>query len=140
MPDHPPFPHENYYRVSLKALIFDDQNRLLVSQDSKGEWEIPGGGWDHAEEYQACLVRELNEEIGANIKDIGPLLFFYRSETKHGHPKLSLAFRVWLDATPLNPQGDDLVATKFVTKQEFIKLKFQKGEAAAQKYIEDIWK
>lgn len=46
-----------YYRVSLKALIFDTQNRLLVLRGENGKWELPGGGWEHGESVEACLRR-----------------------------------------------------------------------------------
>lgn len=136
----PPYPAENYYRVSVKALVFDEHQRLLVFKDKHGEWEIPGGGMDHAEDYRACLRRELAEEMNAEVKNIGPLALFYRAETRHGHPKINLAFPVELASnSDLTPGADDLVEACFVSKEEFLQLPFQKSEAAAKQHAEQIW-
>lgn len=135
----PPYPAETYYRVSIKALIFDDKQRLLVFVDKNGEWEIPGGGWDHDEDYKACLARELAEEADAKVEAVGPLAFFYRGEAQLGHPKVNLAFRVTLAAGDLTPKDDNLAAVRFVTKAEFSQLPFQKGEASVQDYADQIW-
>ena len=54
-----------FYRISLKAVIRDDQGRVLVNRErGHGNWSLPGGGWDHGESVVECLKRELNEEVG----------------------------------------------------------------------------
>ena len=135
----PFYPPENYYRVSIKALIFDNQGRLLISKDKGDEWEIPGGGWDHEETYQDCLKRELNEELGATVRSIGPMAFFYRHEAQHGQPKVSLAFRVELTDIINFKLEDTLAEARFVTKAEFMELPFQKSETPVKQRVDDIW-
>lgn len=56
---------DDLFRVSLKAVIRDDQGRLLVVRE-KGQsvWGLPGGGMDHGETYEQALRRELHEEVG----------------------------------------------------------------------------
>lgn len=135
------WPPENYYRVSLKALIFDGEGRLLVCNDNNNEWAIPGGGWDHGEDYKSGVTREVAEELGASIASIGPLAFFYRCQAAHGQPKISLAFPVKLQNFDFkfNPDDDEVTEVRFVTKQEFLKLPFQEGEAPVQEYANQIW-
>jgi 8-oxo-dGTP pyrophosphatase MutT (NUDIX family) len=135
----PPYPQQSYYRVSCKALIFDDQGQLLVSKDINGEWEIPGGGWDHEETYDACIRRELDEELEAKVTHIGPLSFFYRCETEHGHPKISLAFLVELASHNFKPNEGELVEARFVTRDEFLQLPFQQAEHFVQEWADQIW-
>jgi len=53
-----------FYRVSLKALIRDDKNRILMVSEKSGDFSLPGGGFDHEESVHECLQRELFEEIG----------------------------------------------------------------------------
>ena len=53
-----------FYRVSLKALIRDDKNRILMVSEKSGDFSLPGGGFDHEESVHECLKRELFEEIG----------------------------------------------------------------------------
>ena len=54
-----------FYRVSLKAIVLDHQERLLLGQADNGNWEVPGGGWEHPETLERGLRRELLEELGA---------------------------------------------------------------------------
>ena len=52
------------FRLSLKALIIDDQGRvLLVKEAGRDWWDLPGGGLDHGESIAEGLARELAEEV-----------------------------------------------------------------------------
>lgn len=54
-----------FYRVSLKAVIRDDQGRVLVNKEGNcNTWCLPGGGWDHGEVEHEAIARELFEEAG----------------------------------------------------------------------------
>ena len=96
-------PKVNYPQVVV-ALIFDPQNRLLVSQRSfnstaPGEWQNPGGKVEIGETQEAALKREVKEETDLDTEVIGELLFrfsdhenkfevyFYKAEVS-GQPKV----------------------------------------------------
>src|SRR5207245_2793910 len=54
------------------ALIQDADGRYLITQRRRGSpleglWEFPGGKRDAGEELDACLARELTEELGARF-------------------------------------------------------------------------
>ena len=52
------------FRISLKALVFNDYDEvLLVKETGKDFWDIPGGGMDHSESIKDTLRRELEEEV-----------------------------------------------------------------------------
>lgn len=54
-----------FYRVSLKAVIRDEQGGVLVNKEGDSDtWNLPGGGWDHGETEHEALARELKEELG----------------------------------------------------------------------------
>ena len=53
-----------YYRVSLKAVIWNTSGQVLCIKEESPFWELPGGGIDHGETVHEALARELNEEIG----------------------------------------------------------------------------
>ena len=54
-----------FYRISLKAVIRNENGDVLVNRErGHGNWSLPGGGWDHGESVIDCLKRELNEEVG----------------------------------------------------------------------------
>ena len=59
-----------YYRVSVKALILDNEGRFLLCLDHSGKWELPGGGLDHGEDVKEGLKREIKEEMGLETTHI----------------------------------------------------------------------
>ncbi|MEE3295615.1 MAG: (deoxy)nucleoside triphosphate pyrophosphohydrolase [Pseudomonadota bacterium] len=67
--------------VSALALIDNDKKILLNKRpDDKfmsGFWEFPGGKKEKNETPSECLIREIKEEIGINIKDsdLSPITF-----------------------------------------------------------------
>ena len=56
--------NDSLIRVSLKAVILDDEGRtLVVKERGRDWWDIPGGGIDHGETIKEALARELFEEV-----------------------------------------------------------------------------
>jgi 8-oxo-dGTP pyrophosphatase MutT (NUDIX family) len=127
-----------FYRVAAKALIMDDRQRLLVAFNSDGHYEIPGGGWEHDETLEECLKRELVEELGVKPVDIGPIEFIYRGESTHGWKVLRIVVRAKLETRMFRP-GDDMTATKFVTKEEFPGLDLVIDDVDIKQFTDHIW-
>lgn len=128
-----------FYRVSVKALIFDHAGRLLVFQDKESAWEMPGGGWEHGETLEACITRELYEEMRIVPATVGPVSFIYTGEHEDGYQKLCIAVPVSTETTDFVPTDDDLVAAKHVTREEFLELPFGPNEVAVLQCVEQIW-
>lgn len=77
--------HQAFYRVSVKALIRNDKNELLmVDEGGDGEYGLPGGGWDYGETMEECLRRELYEEVAFQgefrFDVVGSYTFFNRNK------------------------------------------------------------
>ena len=52
------------FRISLKAVIFNTQDQVLVvKEDGRDWWDLPGGGMDHGETVKQAFARELSEEV-----------------------------------------------------------------------------
>jgi 8-oxo-dGTP diphosphatase len=71
--------------VAAVALV-DIDGRVLIAQRPPGKsmaglWEFPGGKVDPGETLEACLVRELDEELGVAAR-VGAL----RWSTTHDYP------------------------------------------------------
>lgn len=67
--------------VSAVALI-DADGRVLLAQRPEGKsmaglWEFPGGKVETGETPEACLIRELEEELGIHTREscLAPLTF-----------------------------------------------------------------
>jgi len=67
--------------VAAAALI-DDDGRVLICQRPPGKalaglWEFPGGKVEAGETPEACLIRELDEELGIRAKAdcLAPFVF-----------------------------------------------------------------
>jgi 8-oxo-dGTP pyrophosphatase MutT (NUDIX family) len=68
--------------VSVKAVVFDSQGRVLLLENERAEWELPGGRLEIADQEggeradvspEAAVEREVWEESGWRVK-AGPLI------------------------------------------------------------------
>ena len=57
--------------IEVCAAIIIKNNRVFVTQRGygsfKGQWEFPGGKIETGESKEECLIREIKEELNANI-------------------------------------------------------------------------
>ena len=128
-----------FYRVSVKAIIVVN-DKLLLSQDGTGKWEVPGGGWEHDETMETALTRELAEELHVIPEHIGDIQFAWRDYSDdRGVHYLRLAVPVSLISYNFTPDDGNLVAARFVSREEFKNLPFQSAEEGVRKYEDKIW-
>lgn len=111
-----------YHRVSIKGVEFRG-NKIMLVRDNTHEWELPGGGVEHGETIQACLRREIREEVGVSIKKISkyPIAAF---TLNFKGPRLIVAYEVKLSSHKFTP-SDECVDLKFFTKEQVRRLKIQ---------------
>ncbi len=57
--------------ISIKGVLIEDGSVLLL-ENERAEWELPGGRPELGEDPAACLAREFAEELGARIV-VGPI-------------------------------------------------------------------
>lgn len=87
------------FQVSIKALITDDNGRLLLIKETTekwGEWwDLPGGRIEHGENILDTLTRECREELGIEVKLVDHEPFVAVSaQHRSGDWFIMLAYRV----------------------------------------------
>jgi len=56
-----------WYRVSVKAIIYNKDKDVLLIKESNWKWDFPGGWIDHWEDIFVALEREISEEMWLKI-------------------------------------------------------------------------
>ena len=111
------------------ALIFRD-GKILITQrhaDSHlgGLWEFPGGKREKNETFEQCLVREIHEELGAEIS-ANKLL----KEIVHAYPNKTVRLKFFsCRLIHGEPQPLGCAALKWIGESELDNYKFPDADA-----------
>jgi mutator protein MutT len=114
--------------IVVLAAIVERDGRFLVTRRLTGThlpglWEFPGGKCEPGETHEACLRRELDEELGVGASVGRELL-----ATTHAYPErtVRLHFRVCvLTGEPQPRLGQDM---RWVTREELKRLDFPEAD------------
>ena len=119
---------KNFIEVSA-ALIFRAGKLLITQRHANSHlgslWEFPGGKREASETFEQCLIREIREELGAEIA-VSELF----EEIRHVYPEKSVHlkfFRCQLLAG--EPQPLDCAAVKWVGPNELAQFEFPAADA-----------
>lgn len=126
--------------VAAAALV-DEDNRVLVatrpgSKSMAGLWEFPGGKVEPEETPEACLIRELHEELGIRTKQacLAPLTF-----ASHAYPSFHLLMplficRVW-EGEPVPREGQDI---RWLRPKELFALPMPEADRPLLPFLDDL--
>lgn len=114
--------------IPVLAAVIERDGRVLVTRRLEGShlsgfWEFPGGKCDPGETHEACLARELREELGVEAR-IGPEILV----TEHAYPEKTVRLhfrRCEIDGQPrplLNQQ------MRWVSRDEMRALSFPEAD------------
>ncbi|HEY5668259.1 MAG TPA: NUDIX hydrolase [Candidatus Saccharimonadales bacterium] len=112
------------YRVSTKAIIKDEAGKILLLQESNGQWDLPGGGLDQGEKPHDAIAREVIEETGYAVTQVSEEPVAFWTVTRPGSPTIKwfafVAYDVLVtgDFKPAENTNDAAVAWKFVSSGE----------------------
>ena len=110
--------------IVVTAAVIERDGRLLVTRRQagvhlEGYWEFPGGKCDGAETLEACLARELREELDVDAR-IGEEVF----TTTHAYPERAVElhfFRCEVTGQPRPLLGQEM---RWVRRDELQALEF----------------
>jgi hydrolase, NUDIX family len=118
------------YRISLKALIYNNAGQILVVKEiDRMYWDLPGGGMDFGETIELSLKRELLEEVGYKgdlryqLFDASEQMYIERLDAN----QICFYCRVWPENFDFIPgeEGDEIM---FIDPEELL---LQKSEVDA---------
>jgi 8-oxo-dGTP pyrophosphatase MutT (NUDIX family) len=70
------------FPVSVKGVAVQD-GKVLLLENERNEWELPGGKLERGEDPVDCVVREIGEETGWQVT-AGPLLDCWQYHIREG--------------------------------------------------------
>lgn len=115
-----------YYRVSIKALVLNDErNKFLIMRQDNGVWDLPGGGLDWGKKIHGELAREIMEEMGIPTTSIAPrpayFLGGFEMSKEHNLWVVNVVYETELEHLDFIP-SDECQEIKFVSLDDLAHL------------------
>lgn len=138
------------FLIRSRALIINDGKLLVVKhRETDSYFATPGGHIEKGEDPQDCMIREIKEEFGVEIKN-PKLAYIYTWNGNEGIPNIEFFFLVeegtedFLDVTSNNrSHAFEIFETRWIEKGEEVNLlprvifdEFQEGfDAVKVKFL-----
>jgi ADP-ribose pyrophosphatase YjhB (NUDIX family) len=74
---------QSMFKVSIKGVLVAPDGRIVLLQNERDEWELPGGQIELGESPAQCLAREIREELRLEV-EVGRPLDTYLFEVTPG--------------------------------------------------------
>lgn len=83
-------------KVDVRAVVFNDAGDLLfVKERSDGGWSLPGGWADPCQSAAECVLREVREESGYEVRATKLAAVFDRERHPHTPPFASHVYKLF---------------------------------------------
>lgn len=82
------YPGVHRFPVSVKGVAVQE-GKVLLLENERNEWELPGGKLELGEDPSDCVAREIGEEAGWRVT-AGPLLDCWPYHIRQGRDVLML--------------------------------------------------
>lgn len=110
------------------AVVIKDKKLLIAQRKANdtygGCWEFPGGKREPDEAMEACLAREVREELGIEIR---AREFFRQVDIEYSEKKIALFF-YFCDWVSGDPKCLDCQDVRWVSAEGLRGLQFPKGD------------
>jgi NAD+ diphosphatase len=112
--------HEDYPRTdpAIICLVHDGADRVLLARQPvwpEGRFSVLAGFVEAGESLEACVLREIHEEVGVPVRDVA-----YLGSQAWPFPRsLMVGFQAVADAdAPLRPAEGEIAEARWVTRAE----------------------
>ena len=124
-------------RIVVTAAVIRRDDRFLLTRRLRGThlagfWEFPGGKCESGESHEACLQRELVEELGVTPR-IGGRIF----DIVHEYPERTVElhfFECEISGEPQPMLGQEM---RWVERSDLATLEFPEADAALIQMLQD---
>ena len=114
--------------VVVIAAVIERAGRYLLTRrldgtHLEGRWEFPGGKCEEGESHEACLQRELREELGVAVRVDSEILV-----VEHAYPERSVRLhfrRCHLDGEPAPQLGQQM---RWASRSELSAIDFPEAD------------
>lgn len=121
--------NEELRAVVVAAAVVEREDRFLLTRRLEGThlagtWEFPGGKCDPGESPEACLVRELREELSVDAT-VGRRVLV----TRHAYPERTVElhfFEASIEGEPTPLLGQEM---RWVARADLASLSFPEADA-----------
>ena len=127
------------------AIIVNPQGQILLTRRAhppkKGWWDLPGGFAKPLESIEACLVRELKEELGITVRHYRYLGSYFSLYPYRGLTYVTLCFAFVVSYKgKINSVMDDIDEMRFLDPQEIDvrKLAMKDVQEALSDYLKKL--
>lgn len=129
---------ECFYRISVKAIILNEENKFMLVKEDNGLWELPGGGLDFGETPQEGLRREIWEEMTLKTTFIAdqPTYFFTCINLKGVHIS-NVMYEVRLEHERFKPTPECVEIRYFSREEVFAEENMYPNVVAFAKIIKE---
>jgi len=120
------------YRISIKAIIFNEDWDVLLSKEKSGRRDLPGWWLERWESVFECLEREMQEEMWIKVLSVddSPLFFLTANGFNKDRPHIAnLCYKATIDSLDITA-SDECVAIWFFNKKTIETIDLYKASVA----------
>ncbi|MFN3091828.1 NUDIX hydrolase [Bacillus pumilus] len=108
----------------VSAIIYDEEENMLMVKNVKGYWELPGGTVEKGEHLQQAVVREVKEETGyvCKVNELHSVREAFFQDKKHHALMITFFAEITGGQMSILDPDHDIEEVKWVSTQTFQKL------------------
>ncbi len=116
--------------IQVAAAVIERRGRYLIARRRadahlSGYWEFPGGKREAGETFEACVRREVLEELGVKVTVLRPLIV-----TRHEYTEKIVELHFFTcSLSHGDPQALDCLDVRWVKSEELAKYSFPPADA-----------